>query len=104
MYLLNMFVMKNFFLISIVVVLLFSTSCKKVLTEQPYSFLSTENFYKTGDDATAAVNGIYNTFWNWGLMKQPYWLTDLDCDHADGADWFLGNIGAGNPQGFWGIN
>lgn len=99
-----MIAMKKIFLFAIPVLLLFSTSCKKVLTEQTYSFLSTENFYKTADDATAAVNGIYNTFWGWGLMKQPYWLTDLDCDHAMGADWFLGNIGAGNPSAFWGIN
>jgi hypothetical protein len=37
-------------------------------------------------------------------MYQSYWLIDLDCDHADGADWFLGNIGAGNPAAFWGID
>lgn len=78
--------------------------CNKSLTEKPYSFLSVANFYQNETDATAAVNGIYNTFWNWGMMKQPYWLTDLDCDHAMGADWFLGNIGAGNPSAFWGIN
>lgn len=87
-------------------VILFSlfASCNKVLEEKPYSFLSSENFYKNQDDATAAVNGIYNTLWGWGMFKQPYWLTDLDCDHAMGADWFLGNIGAGNPAAFWGIN
>lgn len=79
-------------------------SCKKVLQEKPYSFLSPENFYKDQGDATAAVNGVYNTFWGWGMIKQPYWLTGLDCDHAMGADWFLGNIGAGNPSAFWGIN
>ncbi|HEY4337251.1 MAG TPA: RagB/SusD family nutrient uptake outer membrane protein [Puia sp.] len=96
--------MKKIVLIFIPALLLLSSSCKKVLKEQPYSFLSSENFYKDAADATAAVNGIYNTFWGWGMMKQPYWLIDLDCDHAMGADWFLGNIGAGNPQAFWGIN
>src|ERR1700744_3070816 len=104
MHLLKMFAMKKIVLILIPGLLLFSTSCKKALKEQPYSFLSAENFYKDAADATAAVNGIYNTFWGWGMMKQPYWLIDLDCDHAMGADWFLGNIGAGNPQAFWGIN
>lgn len=96
--------MKKLSFLLISAVALFAGSCKKVLQEKPYSFLSSENFYKDASDATAAVNGIYNTFWGWGLMKQPYWLTDLDCDHAMGADWFLGNIGAGNPSAFWGIN
>lgn len=81
-----------------------AASCNKTLQETPYSFLSTANFYKNADEATAAVNGIYNTFWGWGLIKQPYWLIDLDCDHAYGAEWFLGNIGEGNPSAFWGIN
>src|SRR6201985_1524997 len=96
--------MKRIFFILLSAVTLMTSSCNKTLTEQSYSFLSPANFYKNADDATAAVNGIYNTFWGWGIMKQPYWLIDLDCDHAMGADWFLGNIGAGNPSAFWGIN
>ncbi len=96
--------MKKFISIILPGLLFVSAGCNKVLKETSYSFLSTENFYKTASDATAAVNGIYNTFWTWGLMKQPYWLTDLDCDHAMGADWFLGNIGAGNPAAFSNIN
>lgn len=96
--------MKRIGSLLIAIIILSGAGCKKALQEQPYSFLSPENFYKNADDATAAVNGVYNTFWGWGLMKQPYWLTDLDCDHAMGADWFLGNIGAGNPSAFWGIN
>ncbi|MBN8856079.1 MAG: hypothetical protein BGO55_16550 [Sphingobacteriales bacterium 50-39] len=96
--------MKKIFGLLISVAALFNIGCNKVLTEKPYSFLSAANFYKNEADATAAVNGVYNTFWGWGMMKQPYWLTDLDCDHAMGADWFLGNIGAGNPSAFWGIN
>lgn len=84
--------------------LLGGISCNKALTETPYSFISPANFYKDEADAVAAVNGVYAAFWGWGLMYQSYWLIDLDCDHADGADWFLGNIGAGNPSGFWGIN
>jgi hypothetical protein len=96
--------MRQLFLFILPAALLFSTGCNKALQEKPYSFITPENFYKTAADATAAVSGVYNTFWGWGLMKQPYWLTDLDCDHAMGADWFLGNIGAGNPSAFWGIN
>ncbi len=96
--------MRKIFLIIAPALMLLASSCQKTLQEKPYSFLSPANFYQNETDATAAVNGIYNTFWGWGLMKQPYWLTGLDCDHAMGADWFLGNIGAGNPSAFWGIN
>jgi hypothetical protein len=96
--------MKKIFGLLIGVAVLFNMACNKQLTEKPYSFLSAANFYKNEADATAAVNGVYNTFWGWGMIKQPFWLTDLDCDHAMGADWFLGNIGAGNPSAFWGIN
>ena len=97
--------MKRFlFYICVAAALLGSGACKKALTETPYSFLSPSNFYTDSSDAVAAVNGIYSQFWSWGLMYQSYWLIDLDCDHADGASWFLGNIGAGNPAAFWGIN
>jgi hypothetical protein len=91
----------------IICILLFAgalSSCKKALTEKPYDFISPNNFYKDANGAVAAINGVYSTFWGWGLLKQPYWLTGLDCDYASGADWFMGNIGAGNPQGYWGID
>ena len=96
--------MKKLIFLLLAVPLLLNQSCKKALTETPYSFLSPSNFYTDSSDAIAGVNGIYSQFWSWGLMYQSYWLIDLDCDHADGADWFLGNIGAGNPSAFWGIN
>ena len=96
--------MRKIFYLLLPAAMVLTMACNKVLQEKPYSFLSTENFYKDAADATAAVSGVYNTFWGWGMIKQPYWLTDLDCDHAMGADWFLGNIGAGNPSAFWGIN
>jgi hypothetical protein len=96
--------MRKIFLYLLPAAMVLTTACNKALQEKSYSFITPENFYKDAADATAAVSGVYNTFWGWGLMKQPYWLTDLDCDHAMGADWFLGNIGAGNPSAFWGIN
>jgi hypothetical protein len=37
------------------------TSCKKFLTEQPYSFLTPTNFYKNQGDAVAALNGVFST-------------------------------------------
>jgi hypothetical protein len=84
--------------------LLTTSSCKKQLEEVPYSFLSPANFYKNEADAKAAINGVYNELYTYDLFIQPFWnLTLLDDDHVSGADWFLGNAGAGNPQGYWGI-
>ena len=87
-------------------VLLFSTfSCQKVLEEKPLSFLSPENFYKNEADAKAAINAVYSTLYTYDLYLQPMWnLTMLDDDHVSGADWFLGTSGAGNPQGYWGVD
>lgn len=81
------------------------TSCKKALEEKPYSFLSPNNFYKNENDAKIAINGVYNTLYSWDLYKQPFWnMTVLDDDHVSGADWFLGTTGAGNYQGYWGVD
>ncbi|NCU02985.1 MAG: RagB/SusD family nutrient uptake outer membrane protein [Chitinophagaceae bacterium] len=86
-------------------VALFATSCKKALEEKPYSFLSPSNFYKNESDAKTAINGVYNALYTYDLYLQPMWnLTVLDDDHVSGVDWFLGTSGAGNPQGYWGVN
>jgi len=44
-----------------VIVALCLASCKKFLTEQPYSFLTPTNFYKNKGDAIAALNGVFST-------------------------------------------
>lgn len=85
--------------------LLMTTSCKKQLTEKPYSFYSPENFYKNESDAKAAINGVYAELYTYDLYLQPFWnLTILDDDHVSGADWFLGTSGAGNPQAYFGYD
>ena len=39
------------------------------------------------------------------MYLQPMWnISILDDDHVSGVDWFLGTTGAGNPQGYWGVN
>lgn len=45
-------------------VLLSSCNDKEFLTEVPYDFVSPVNFYKTSDDALAAINGVYADFIN----------------------------------------
>lgn len=92
-------------LLLIVSIAFFAASCKKALEENPFSFIAPENFYKNGDDAKTAINGAYNVLYSWDMYRQPFWnLTMLDDDHVSGADWFLGTSGAGNPQGYWGVD
>ena len=43
-------------------------SCKKFLTETPYSLLSTNNFYQSAGDAEVALNGVFGT-----LTAQTYY-------------------------------
>jgi hypothetical protein len=104
-----MLFMKNYtsnickILVSIFV--LSSISCQKILEEKPISFLSPENFYKNESDAKAAINAVYGALYTYDLYLQPMWnLIMLDDDHVSGADWFLGTSGAGNPQGYWGVD
>jgi hypothetical protein len=89
----------------ILLVIFSLSSCKKALMEKPFSFLSPENFYKNENDAKTAINGVYSALYTYDLYLQPIWnLTMLDDDHVSGADWFLGTSGAGNPQGYWGVD
>lgn len=92
--------------ILLVAVLIVSlASCKKQLEEKPFSFLSPENFYKNENDAKTAINGVYSELYTYDLYLQPIWnMTVLDDDHVSGVDWFLGTTGAGNPQGYWGVD
>lgn len=96
---------KNTGLLLLVFSLLAISSCKKQLEEKPFSFLSPENFYKNESDARTAINGVYSELYSYDLYLQPIWnLTVLDDDHVSGVDWFLGTTGAGNPQGYWGVD
>lgn len=80
-------------------------SCSKQLEEKTFSFVSPESFYKNESDAKTAIAGVYNALYSWDMYLQPMWnLSILDDDHVSGVDWFLGTTGAGNPQGYWGVN
>ncbi|MBO9633637.1 MAG: RagB/SusD family nutrient uptake outer membrane protein [Chitinophagaceae bacterium] len=92
-------------ILALPVALLSFGSCNKALEETPYSFYSPENFYKNESDAKIAITGVYSALNTWDMYQQPFWnLTILDDDHVSGADWFLGTSGAGNPQGYWGVD
>jgi starch-binding outer membrane protein, SusD/RagB family len=96
--------MKNFRTIQALLMagILISSSCKKALEEKVYDFVSPNNFFKTEADAIAASNGIYNMLLSFGFYKQNLWTVDMDADHSSGPTWFMGSMGAGNPQDYWG--
>lgn len=73
-----------------------ATGCKK-LDETPYDFYAPENVYKTGDDAEAAIAGVYSDLNSYDFFTKPYWeWLSEDEDHIAGASFALNNIGAGN--------
>lgn len=82
--------------------ILITSSCTKALEEKVYDFVSPNNFYKTEADAIAASNGVYNMLLSFGFYKQNLWTVDMDADHSSGPTWFMGSMGAGNPQDYWG--
>lgn len=57
------------------------SSCKKDLKEEIYSFVSTENFWKTESDADAAVLGVYESFLSTDYFGRFYFeLTEMPAD------------------------
>jgi hypothetical protein len=95
----------NYIKILLLIVVVGLGSCTKQLEEKTYSFLSPESFYKNESDAKTAIAGVYNALYSWDMYMQPMWsISILDDDHVSGVDWFLGTTGAGNPQGYWGVN
>lgn len=60
--------MKKIITLLLGAVLLVCASCKKFLTEKPYSFLTPTNFYQSAADASAALNGVFS-----GLQAQAYY-------------------------------
>ncbi|HEV2481487.1 MAG TPA: RagB/SusD family nutrient uptake outer membrane protein, partial [Puia sp.] len=60
--------MKKYLLLLFGVGVILSSSCKKELTETPYSFLTPQTFYKTAADAQSAIDGALSA-----LQPQAYY-------------------------------
>jgi starch-binding outer membrane protein, SusD/RagB family len=58
----------KYLIIILIALVTLTTSCKKFLEEEPYSFLSSTNFYRTEGDAVAALNGVFS-----GMQQQTYY-------------------------------
>jgi hypothetical protein len=56
-------------------------SCSEFLTENPYSSISSENFYKTSDDAFAGLNAVYASFRGY-YGYDVYYQGDISADLA----------------------
>jgi hypothetical protein len=82
---------------------LLATGCKKHLTETSYDFIVPSSFYKTPDDAKAAIIGVYNLLLSNGFYGN-FWQYENDSDHASGPAWYFGHTGQGNFLGFWGTD
>lgn len=72
--------MKKYSLILFSVWMLFLASCKKFLTEDPKNVVAITNFYKTENDAIAAINAIYgylnstSTGSTAGVYHSTFWV------------------------------
>lgn len=64
--------MKKYILLLFILPVL--ASCKKFLEEKPYSFLSTNNFYKNESDAIAALNGVFSSLQPQTYYQRTVWL------------------------------
>lgn len=93
-------------IIAIIFPALLLLSCKKMLTEQPHSFLTPNNFYKTADDAMTALNGAFSNMQSQKFYQRTvYIISDLSCDEfypsgitGDRGELYDGNYTATNGE------
>ena len=76
--------MKNKSLIYITILLAFVavTSCKKALEEEVYSQIYTEKFYKSANDAEAAITAAYGPFGDMFNGPAPNIIADFSADQV----------------------
>src|SRR5256714_12939738 len=71
------------------------------LDEHPQTFVDPASYFKTGDQAIAAVNGIYAPLMTWDDWIDPAWQ-EVTCEGPDIScpDWWaFGHLGA--KTGTW---
>ena len=83
------------------VCLLAAAACHDLLDEHPQTFVDPGSYFKTGDQAIAAVNGIYGALMTWDDWIDPAWQ-EVTCEGSDifCPDWWaFGHFGA--KTGTW---
>lgn len=74
--------MKKIFLLYTATLALLCFSCKKKLDIQNPNNPTTENFWKTANDAQAGVNAIYSTYHRVGLCRNQFFITIIRSDEG----------------------
>jgi tetratricopeptide (TPR) repeat protein len=69
--------MHSYKYISVLLLLVCFTSCRKYLDKVPLDSVNTENFWKTEEDAIAAINGAYQPLQWPKLYNLRLWTTDI---------------------------
>src|SRR5216110_3880032 len=90
-----------FRLIASVCLLAAAAACHDLLDEHPQTFIDPGSYFKTGDQAIAAVNGIYGALMTWDDWIDPAWQ-EVTCEGSDifCPDWWaFGHLGA--KTGTW---
>lgn len=80
--------MKTRILITIVLSILFFSSCEDFLDKSPYGSVSESTFYKTENDAKMAVNAVYAQLRGFNAYGAFYFHTDIwadDCEKGGGG-------------------
>ena len=90
-----------FRVIASVCLLAAAAACHDLLDEHPQTFIDPGSYFKTGDQAIAAVNGIYQGMMTWDDWIDPAWQ-EVTCEGSDifCPDWWaFGHLGA--KTGTW---
>jgi len=69
--------------ISVFVLMLIAMSCETFLEKYPLDTVNTENFYKTADDAVAAINAAYQPLQRPKLHNMRMWTTDIIAGNSE---------------------
>lgn len=77
--------LKNKIILTIALLFLGATACQKdFLDRKPLGDATYDTFFENADQATAAVNAVYNQFRQWDCIAFPWIaLTDIISDDAD---------------------
>ncbi|HET7458409.1 MAG TPA: RagB/SusD family nutrient uptake outer membrane protein [Gemmatimonadaceae bacterium] len=58
-------------------------ACSDELVENPKSFITTDNYFKTPADVESAALGMYGLFYDWNMYKvQQWWTFELAADQG----------------------
>lgn len=74
--------MKRNIILSIILILLFTTGCEDFLDNPPRGYLTTGSFPTSKEDAELATNGVYNTMRIWNFHTGGFPILDVMSDEA----------------------